>query len=481
MEPLDTFPYRHRVAELMVRPIVTIDGTSLVADAVRLMNGRHISSVIVVDAEGRLQGILTERDVLKVLARDPTGLTRAVSAAMTCPVHSVEADTPVYRALARMTRLGIRHLPVVDDNERPIGMLTSRALLKLRASLALTIGDEIACAGNGATLRAIHDRLPELARALRAEALGAAQVSNVIAGIVRDLSARAADLALAGMTSGGRGPPPSDWCFLVLGSAGRGESLLAADQDNALIHTGRDDNDAWFASFAELINRLLDEAGVPYCKGGVMASNPPYRHSLTNWHAQIDRWIARRDPEAILGVDIFYDFTPVAGARRLAIALREHATLAARRSPSFLQLLAAATQDVPSATDLLGRLRTRGGRIDLKKYGLFPIVAGARVAALAWGSAATGTDARLVEVAAKGAFAKEAAQALSEARAILVEAILDQQLHDSAAGRPADNEVDPARYDRPSLSRLRDALAIATQVPELVHDALSNRPLVPTP
>ncbi len=481
LERLDSFPYRHRVSELMTTRVVTIDAVRPAIEAARLMNERRISSVIVVDGEGRLVGILTERDVLRLVADGSGGLAEPVAAAMTGPVHAIEADALVYRALARMARLGVRHLPVVDDHDRPIGMLTAGALLKQRASLALTLGDEIACAADSAALRVIHDGLPALVRALRNEDVSATQVSAVIAGITRDLTARAGELASIEMTSAGRGEAPAPWCLLVLGSAGRGESLLAPDQDNALIHEGGTDDDIWFANFAERLNRLLDEAGVPYCKGGVMAKNPTYRHSLADWRDEIDAWVARPQPEALLGVDIFYDFVAVLGTRRLAGVLRDHATRAAQRSPAFLRLLAAASEYSPHATDLLGRLRTHDGRIDLKHYGLLPIVAGARAVALAWGSTVAATDARLAEASTKGAFPGDAARSLIEARGVLVGMILDQQLEDIAAGRPPDSQVDPKRLGRRATSRLREALATASETPELVHEALSNRPVASAP
>jgi CBS domain-containing protein len=445
-----------------------------------MMSERRISSLVVVDGDGRLHGILTERDVLR-LAAGHAALTGPVASVMSTPVHAIEADAPIYRVMARMARLVVRHLVVVDDHNRPIGILTAAGLLKQRAQLALTLGDEIAVAPDSAALRAGHDKLPALVRALRREEVTASQTSAVISGITRDLTARAAELALAEMRSSGKGAPPAPWCLLVLGSGGRGESLLAPDQDNALIHEGGANDDAWFAAFGEDLNRLLDEAGVPYCRGGVMVKNAAWRHSLAEWSAQVDSWIARPQPEALLGIDIFYDFVGVLGDRRLAGALRQHAVHAASRSPTFLRLLAAQSEEVPRATDLLGRLRTKEGRIDLKMHGLFPIVATARVAALAWGSAATSTEARLLEAASKGALAEDSARSLIEAREAIVELILDQQLADIAAGTPPSNRVDPKHLGRSAASRLRNALAAAAGSPELVHDVLSNRPLAATP
>ena len=105
----------------------------------------------------------------------------------------------------------------------------------------------------------------------------------------------------------------------------------------------------------------------------------------------------------------------------------------------------------------------------------------ARVLALAWGSTATATEARLADAAAKGAFPEDAARSLIDARGVIVEAILDQQLEDIAAGRVPDNRVDPRRLGRRATSRLREALATSAETPELVRTALSSRPITYAP
>ncbi len=477
LERLDSFPYRHRVTDLMSAPIVAVAGTATVSEAVRTMMQRHVSSVVVLDRDGRLDGILTEHDVLRTIARDPAYLANTVAQTMTRPVNSIDADALAYRALARMARLGVRHLPVIDDSGRPLGMLTARSLVRQRASQALTLGDEIDQAPDAAALRSAFGKLPSLAAGLRGEDVSAVQVAAVIAGVTRDVTARAGELALTAMRVQGRGDAPANWCLLVLGSAGRGETLLIPDQDNALVHDGNESADSWFATFGEQLAVLLDAAGVPFCKGGVMASNPAFRRSLAHWCEAIDSWIDRPRPEALLNVDIFYDFAPVLGDRSLARALRQHAVTAAAKSPVFLRLLAAASERSGGAFDLLGRLRTEDGRVDLKLRGLFPIVAGARAIALAWKSAATSTDSRLAESAAKGALPPDTAADLTAARAEIVEVILDQQLADVAAGQAPSTRVDPKRLKRAGLRRLRKALAVAGEASEGVREALTNRSL----
>mgnify|MGYP001822960268 CR=1 FL=1 len=205
-------------------------------------------------------GILTERDVLIAMARHgAAALDRPVADFMMTPVESLPPDTMVYRAIGRMDRLGIRHLVVADGGGRAVGVVTARALLKQRAGTALALGDEVTVAADAAALAKVREALPELAESLLAEQVAPRDVAAVVSDAMRSMTARAAALAEASMES----PPPAPYCVLILGSGGRGEGLLAPDQDNALIHAGSPQDDPWYADFADRMTRILDDAGVP--------------------------------------------------------------------------------------------------------------------------------------------------------------------------------------------------------------------------
>lgn len=480
IDRIDGFPYRHHVRELMTAPVATAPPDTTLDAAIRLLTERRISSLVVVDAEGRAAGIATERDLLRAIARGAGDIARTpLAAAMTAPVIGIAPDAFLYRAIGRMNRLNVRHLPVLDAQGRPLGMLTTRVLLAVRSRQALALGDEIDVAGDAAALKAAHGRLPALAQALLDEDVPASDIAAVIAAATRDLTARAADLALAAMTTDGKGPPPCRWCLLVLGSAGRGETLLAPDQDNALILDPPTDADAgtadaWFADFATRLNALLDAAGIPFCKGSVMAREPAFRRTLEGWRHQVGRWIARPDGEAVLAADIFFDMSAVAGDAELASTLQRDAIAAAAHEPPFLQQLATGLDSARSALGWFGRFRLKGGRVDLKLGGLLPIVAGARVLALRHGLMATGTDERLSALAARNAIGESDADSIAAARRVIVDAILRQQLADIASGVVPGSRVDPTRLGRGQRRRLRDAVASATLMPSIVESALTR-------
>lgn len=478
LQRLDSFPYVHRIRDIMVSPVATARADASLQETVTRLQDQRIGSCVVADAQGKAIGIITERDVLNAVGRQGgEALAQPLSAFMSTPVEWIAPEALLYRAIARMDRRRIRHLAVLDEAGRPIGMVTTRALLRLRAGPSLAIGDAVETAADSAALRAAHDQLPNLARALLAEGISASQISAVLSAITRDISAQAAELAQQAMVAAGEGRPPAPWCLLILGSAGRGESLLAPDQDNALIvaDAGAGELDGWFARFAERLNALLDEAGIPLCKGNVMARNRAWRRTVGEWQTAINHWIAHPEGEALLNVDIFFDSVAVAGDQALAKQVLGHARQSACTALPFLRLLAEAGTAHRPPLGMLGGLQLdKQGRVDLKRGGLLPIVSAARVMALKLGSAAVASGERLRETVAAEKLGADNGEALEQARRDIAGAILAQQVEDIGAGGEPGNRVDPRRLTRAERSRLKAALRQAGEAATLVQDVLTS-------
>lgn len=118
-------------------------------EAIRTMLARSVGAVAVVDENQRVAGVFTERDVMRRLAlsgRDPA--KTPVRELMTTPVEMATPDTSPGKALATMVERHYRHLPVVDENGRLLGMLSIRNLLEARID-ALTRELDGARSGRG--------------------------------------------------------------------------------------------------------------------------------------------------------------------------------------------------------------------------------------------------------------------------------------------------------------------------------------------
>ena len=113
-------------ARVMSSPVYTVSPDALVEDAARKMLDAEIGSVVVVD-DGRLAGILTSTDFVKIVAeRKPKDQT-PVSAYMSEPDITTTAQVPIAEVAESMIEHGIHHVPVVDG-DAVIGIVTTTDL-----------------------------------------------------------------------------------------------------------------------------------------------------------------------------------------------------------------------------------------------------------------------------------------------------------------------------------------------------------------
>lgn len=113
------------------REVVSVAPDASVADAVKLLHDRGIGAVPVMH-DGRVEGVFSERDVIRLLASEGgSALDKTVAEAMTAPAITAAPDQNVLGALTVMTRKRVRHLPVVE-NGRVVGIVSIGDLVKYR-------------------------------------------------------------------------------------------------------------------------------------------------------------------------------------------------------------------------------------------------------------------------------------------------------------------------------------------------------------
>jgi signal-transduction protein with cAMP-binding, CBS, and nucleotidyltransferase domain len=327
--------------------------------------------------------------------------------------------------------------------------VSARELVRQRVTNALVIGDGIADAADGAALKEALMALPLLASSLSDEMVPGQDVAAVISGQYRAALARAAALAEDRMRQDGAGGAPVDYALLVLGSAGRDESMLAADQDHAIVYADPDVSMAdrsssiqtWFETLGGHIADFLDQGGIPYCPGGVMSSRPSWCRSLSGWRQAIRGWVGKAAPADLLNVDIFFDFVPVYGQAALANQLQQAISGRATRRSAFLKLLARNAGSHSTGRTFFGGFRTENGRFNVKLNILLPLVETVRVMAISRGVAERGSAARIAALIEGGDVPAEVGE-LAEDIHMAIRLVLRQQITDIEAGLPPTSLVD---------------------------------------
>ncbi len=98
------------------RTVHTVEAGAPLSEAVRVLNTHRIGAVVVVDAKGKVAGILSERDVVRHLGDDPVKvLASPVRTAMTAKVITTRTEASVSELMEVMTRHRIRHIPVIEN------------------------------------------------------------------------------------------------------------------------------------------------------------------------------------------------------------------------------------------------------------------------------------------------------------------------------------------------------------------------------
>ncbi|MCE4605726.1 MAG: CBS domain-containing protein [Desulfurococcales archaeon] len=115
-----------KVEDIMSVPPVTAPEDVTVSDVARLMHENRIGSILIVDNQGKLTGIVTERDITHACAMGIIGKETKVFAIMTENPITTSPQELIEEAYKKMKTSNIRHLPVVDRDGEPVGALSMR-------------------------------------------------------------------------------------------------------------------------------------------------------------------------------------------------------------------------------------------------------------------------------------------------------------------------------------------------------------------
>ena len=133
------------VKDVMIEKIASLDYSSMIKNAAKLMDDKNIGCIIVTREELPI-GILTERDFVKRIASKEKPLTSSIEEVMSSPLISIDPDETVWEAAEKMKTNNIHKLPVLQDN-KIVGIITTSDLV------------EICSVGSDSEMRQICDQI----------------------------------------------------------------------------------------------------------------------------------------------------------------------------------------------------------------------------------------------------------------------------------------------------------------------------------
>ena len=248
----------------------------------------------------------------------------------------------------------------------------------------------------------------------------------------------------------------------------RDEQLLVTDQDNGLILDNSYDeklHGEYFEKLSHFVCDGLDACGYVYCTGEIMATNPEYRKTQTQWETCFTDWIDNPNPKALLNCNIFFDLTGVYGRVKWAEQLNAFILRRAKKNNRFLACMARnALNRKPPLGFFKDFVMENDGRhnnsINLKRRGTAPLADLIRVHALAIGSQSQNSFDRLEDIIEAGILPKSKGADLRHAMELISLVRLRHQSLDVESDIEPDNNIEPENMSDLERRNLKDAFLV---------------------
>ncbi|OQY55086.1 MAG: hypothetical protein B6245_20345 [Desulfobacteraceae bacterium 4572_88] len=476
--------FRKRVSEVMSSPVVTCRTTDKVTEVSKIMDERDISAVVVLDREKKPRGILTEKNIVKYLIANQMYPVSQCSAEKIMNSNLVHIGPEFFlgQALVAMIRSKTKHL-IVMERARLVGIITMVDLIRTRSTGNLLLTQDIESQNNLQGLCHVSNEVDSILNALIAEKASVSEIFDVMSELHERMSRRIIQLSEEKMRIMGWGPPPVDYCWINMGSAARYEQTLRTDQDNAIIYDdpGKDQAEAvdeYFRKLAEFVVEGHSECGFAKCKGDVMASNPKWRRSLSEWIAAIKNWTKSYDPEDTRILTILLDYRPIWGNMSLADQFWKEIFNSFRESLTASHMMTKDDLQYRLPINFLGTFITEKSgphknEIDLKKSGAAHIVNGVRIFAIKNQISEPSTFGRLKQLTEAGAISSEDAELFGASFETLMMFRIRENMKKAKQGKDPDNYVDPYSLRKRERMILKDALSGVSQLQKLINKAFN--------
>lgn len=366
---------------------VTCNKQASVKTASQLMTEKHVGSIVVVEANKPI-GIITDKDLRTKIATGRFSIDAPVTQIMSSPVITYPENITVADAQIAMIKNRITHLCITKDGTNRselTGILSEHDIIVLRENNASALIKEIKRSRSAKQLKAIRQRAEDLLTRYLEQDIPIDFISRLLSAINDAITERIIAIALDKMDS----KPPTPFAWLAIGSQGREEQLLMTDQDNALVfgdvdESAYDTTKAYFLTLSLYINTDLETVGFELCPAKMMANNPKWCLSVSEWQDQFHRWIVTPDQDNLMLCTIFFDYQRVHGDATLVETLSDGIFKSIASHDIFLTYLGRnALQNPPPLSFFRQFLVEESGehkdQFDIKARAMMPLVDAARL------------------------------------------------------------------------------------------------------
>lgn len=354
--------------------------TSSVADVARKMKAKNASALVLIDSRHQPKGILTESDFRDFLAGDHADPLLPAAEIMSSPVHCVKPGGEVDFYLLEMLRQNVRHLCLVNSKGQFEGLVSNQDLLVEKSSSATALISRLKRCRSREEISELTQRWDQHLRKL----LEAEQPIDRVAALNQVFNREVLRGIMALRKSG---HDTESFCWIALGSTGRGEQILRTDFDSAIIYDENKAEASDLLALAKDVQNDLEFTGFHSDSAGIQANNPEWICSLAEWKEKFNSWIDEPTEQALLHATIFFDLMPFYGNFSLAEELQQFLGKLFKGNPRYAAFLTQNALRNPAPLGffnnfLLEKSGDHRDTFDIKARAMMPLADAARLLAL---------------------------------------------------------------------------------------------------
>jgi len=456
-----------------MREIVWCDADATVREVARSITESKQSFALIRSRTG--MGLVTDHDFRKRVGMGEVGIDAPIHTLMSTPLITVSNNTNLASAFLLMVESGVNHLVVVDEHEKPIGVVRAMDLSSIELRNPLLIRAAIESAQSIDELANASKLLVPSLIELHDTGIPALRIGGLMSAIVGAILTRVLSLSDAV-------DRPISHSWLILGSMARREPLPISDVDTAIVWAdlpnSADLGDEIQEGAKDVLN-LMERCGLHRCPNGANADNPLFSRSRTSWIEVSQGWLT--DPSragALLLSSIAADSQPLT---QLALGRTITDTIrATTRSREFLsELLRFTLVKKPPIGFVRGFVIEHSGEnqggMDLKKGGLTPISSLARWLAIAQGDVRGSTSERLQRAASFGSLKNDEADVLINAFEDIYQLVFEQEVEAIRSGKVGSSWISPQSLDSLTRRHLRESFRAVASIQNRIQGEWESR------
>jgi CBS domain-containing protein len=382
--------------EELNEPLLKVESKTSIQSAAQKMAGVS-DGLIVIDEDGKPLGIVTDTDFRSKVAVGIYSIDHPISEIMSTNLISRPLGLPLAEYLISMLKHNIKHLLITKEDEL-VGIFSQQTLFSHLQFNPFSILYNIEYAENVEKLCHYRNKVDQFLGYYLEQNIKTFVISQLITTVNDALIKKAIHFAITALEEEKYFRPDVPFAWLSLGSEGREEQLLRTDQDNAIIFGNVNAAQLtytreYFIQLGRRVNDILYEAGFEYCPANMMAGNPDWCLSISEWQDRFGAWIHSPEKEALLFSTIFFDYRFIYGDEELVKKLNNFLVKEIQSNKIFLNFLAKnATKNPPPLSFFKSFVVERSGshkeEFDLKARAMMPLTDIARILCLDAGNIA---------------------------------------------------------------------------------------------